>query len=60
MTKTLPGDPENGEARYIEAMLEDGMRVASIYVPMGQSTTSDRFPFKLAFLDAVHDRAETC
>lgn len=53
----LPGDPEEGEARYIEAVLEDGLRVASIYVPMGQSPDSDRFPFKLRFLDAVEARA---
>ncbi|MDR3439817.1 MAG: exodeoxyribonuclease III [Telmatospirillum sp.] len=46
-----------GEARYIEAKLENGVRVASIYVPMGQSTESDRFPFKLAFLDAIRERA---
>ncbi|MTJ80385.1 MAG: exodeoxyribonuclease III [Telmatospirillum sp.] len=51
-------DGDDGEARYIEACLENGLRVASIYVPMGQSTESDRFPFKLAFLDAVRRRAE--
>jgi exodeoxyribonuclease-3 len=51
----LEGD--DGESRYIEAKLENGIRVASIYVPMGQSTESDRFPFKLHFLDRVHDRA---
>lgn len=50
-------DGDGGEARYIEARLENGLRVASIYVPMGQSTESDRFPFKLAFLDAVRERA---
>lgn len=55
--KTLPGDPENGEARYIEARLDNGLRVASIYVPMGQSPQSDRFPFKLSFLEAVNHRA---
>lgn len=54
--RTLDGD--DGEARYIEAKLEGGIRVASIYVPMGQSTESDRFPFKLNFLDAVRRRAE--
>lgn len=54
---SLPGAPENGEARYIEALLENGLRVASIYVPMGQSPQSDRFPFKLAVLDGVHRRA---
>jgi exodeoxyribonuclease-3 len=52
---SLAGD--DGESRYIEAKLENGVRVASIYVPMGQSTESDRFPFKLAFLDAVRERA---
>jgi exodeoxyribonuclease-3 len=51
-------DGDGGEARYIEAKLQNGVRVASIYVPMGQSTESDRFPFKLAFLDAVRQRAE--
>ena len=51
-------DGDDGESRYIEAKLENGVRVASIYVPMGQSTESDRFPFKLHFLDRVHDRAK--
>ena len=50
-------DGDDGEARYIEAPLANGLRVASIYVPMGQSTESDRFPFKLTFLDSIHARA---
>jgi exodeoxyribonuclease-3 len=54
--RELAGDC--GEARYIEAKLANGVRAASIYVPMGQSTESDRFPFKLAFLDAVRGRTE--
>lgn len=53
----LPGRPEGVEARHIEALLEGGLRVASIYVPMGQSTQSDRFPFKLGFLDGLAARA---
>ena len=52
---TLDGD--DGEARYIEATLDNGVIVASAYVPMGQSVDSDRFPFKLAFLDALAERA---
>ncbi len=51
-------DGDDGESRYIEGKLENGIRVASIYVPMGQSTESDRFPFKLNFLDSVHARAK--
>lgn len=53
----LPGNPERDEARYIEAVIAGGPRVASIYVPMGQSTESDRFPFKLEVLDGVRTRA---
>lgn len=53
---TLDGD--GGEARYIEATLENGVIVASAYAPMGQSVDSDRFPFKLAFLDALVERAK--
>ncbi len=49
----LPGNPETGEARYLECLLEGGVRVASLYVPQGQSPDSDRFPFKLGVLDAV-------
>jgi len=51
-------DGDNGEARYIEAKLDNGVRVASIYVPMGQAVDSDKFPFKLGFLDGVRRRAE--
>jgi exodeoxyribonuclease-3 len=50
-------DGDDGESRYIEARLENGVRVASIYVPMGQSTDSDRFPFKLSFLDSILARS---
>ncbi len=53
--RELAGD--GGEARYLEAKLANGVRVASIYVPMGQSVESDRFPVKLAFLDAIRQRA---
>ncbi len=53
----LAGD--NGEARYIEARLEGGLTVASVYVPMGQATDSEKFPFKLGFLDGLRARAET-
>jgi exodeoxyribonuclease-3 len=55
--RSLPGDPERGEARYLEAVLDNGLRVISVYVPMGQSVDSDRFPFKLEVLDGLAARA---
>ncbi len=49
----LPGDDSDMEARYIEAVVstKDGaVRVASAYVPNGQSPDSDKFQYKLRFL----------
>ncbi|MEM7042892.1 MAG: exodeoxyribonuclease III, partial [Pseudomonadota bacterium] len=40
---TLPGDPGDEEARYIEATV-NGVRVASVYVPNGTALDSPRFP----------------
>jgi exodeoxyribonuclease-3 len=53
----LPGDPDDHEARYIEALVQ-GVRVASVYVPNGTALASPRFPFKLAFLDRLRTHAE--
>jgi exodeoxyribonuclease-3 len=58
LSRALPGDDADEEARYIEAFTA-GVRVASVYVPQGQVVGSERFAFKLAFLDrlAAHARA---
>lgn len=53
---------EDEQARYIEALVPAGdgvVRVASIYVPNGNPVESDRFPYKLRWLDALRTRAET-
>lgn len=53
---TFEGNPDEAQARYIEAVVnlpQGAMRVASIYVPNGQSPDSEKFPYKLAFLDAL-------
>jgi exodeoxyribonuclease-3 len=52
----LPGDPADQEARYIEASV-DGIRVASVYVPNGTALGTDRFDYKLAFLDRMRTHA---
>lgn len=44
------------QARYIEAVLSipgGAMRVASVYVPNGQDVASDKFPYKLQFLERL-------
>jgi len=54
---TLPGAPEDMESRYIEALASVNgsvVRVASIYVPNGQSPESEKFAYKLRFLERLH------
>ena len=48
----LPGDPEDAQARYIEATI-NGVRIASVYVPNGTQVGSDKFAFKMAFFDRM-------
>jgi exodeoxyribonuclease-3 len=52
----LAGDPVPSEARWIEATVE-GVRVASVYVPNGRALDSPEYPRKLAFLEAMAQRA---
>ncbi|WP_372074149.1 exodeoxyribonuclease III [Tistrella mobilis] len=61
VTRGLPGF-EDEQARWIEgtvAIGDQGVRVASVYVPNGQSVTSEKFPYKLAFLDAFVSHARS-
>lgn len=53
---TLPGDASDQEARYIEAVANRSgvtMRVASVYVPNGQSPDSEKFQYKLRFFSRL-------
>ena len=48
----LPTSQGDEQARYIEALV-DGIRVASVYVPNGQEVGSEKFAYKMQFLDAL-------
>jgi exodeoxyribonuclease-3 len=52
----LPGEAQPDEARWIEATVGD-VRVGSVYVPNGRALDNPAFSDKLAFLDALADRA---
>lgn len=59
VVRGLPGNESDAHARYIEAVASlpgKAIRVVSVYVPNGQSADSEKFPYKLEFLDrlAVH------
>ncbi len=60
--KGLPGDPSDEQARYLEAVIsiESGaLRVASIYLPNGNPTDSDKFPYKLAWMERLKDHVQS-
>ncbi len=48
----LPGDSADEQARYIEASFGE-LRVASLYLPNGNPVDSDKFPYKLAWMDRL-------
>ncbi len=52
----LPGEPRPDEARWVEADV-DGVRIASVYVPNGKAVDAPEFAGKLAFLEAMAERA---
>lgn len=53
----LPGDPEDGQSRYIEAEVGDVI-IASIYLPNGNPQPGPKFDYKLAWMERLLKRAE--
>ena len=52
----LPGDDGDEQARFLEATF-DGVRVASIYLPNGNPVDTDKFSYKLAWMERLYARA---
>ena len=53
----LDGDPTDEQARYIEATVK-GVRLASIYLPNGNPMGTEKFSYKMSWMDRLHARAE--
>ena len=65
VTPRLPGDDGDDHARFIEAQVSTPtgvVRVASIYLPNGNPTGTDKYTYKLKWMDRlfryVHERLE--
>jgi len=54
--RALPGDAADEQARYLEATIA-GLRVASIYLPNGNPVESEKYPYKLAWMERLRTRA---
>ena len=62
VARGLPGDDADIQSRYIEAVIpaETGvLRLASVYLPNGNPPNSDKYPYKLAFMDRLIRHAKT-
>lgn len=59
--KGLPGDDADEQARYIEAVVSgpEPVRVASIYLPNGNPVATEKFAYKLAWMDRLNAHART-
>lgn len=57
---TLPGDGDDEQARYIEGVVSlDGqaLRIASLYLPNGNPPDSDKYAYKLAWMQRLKAHA---
>jgi exodeoxyribonuclease-3 len=57
ITRTsLPGDPDDAQARYIEAAI-DGVLIGNLYLPNGNPQPGPKFDYKLAWFDRLNRHA---
>jgi len=52
----LPGDPDDSQARYIEAAV-NGVLIACVYLPNGNPQPGPKFDYKLAWFDRLIKQA---
>ncbi len=56
VARGLPGDPGDEQSRYIEAVIpwkRGVVRLACIYLPNGNPTGTEKYTYKLAFMDRL-------
>jgi exodeoxyribonuclease III len=63
IVRGLPEPGDDDQARYIEASFggagDSEVRVAALYVPNGNPTGTDKFTYKLAWMERLNAHAET-
>ena len=58
ITRTLPGDDQDIQSRYIEALI-DGVVIACLYLPNGNPAPGPKFDYKLQWFKRLTERAAT-
>ncbi len=58
VTRGLPGDESDEQARYIEADIgETGLRVCGLYLPNGNPAPGPKYDYKLSWMERLRARA---
>ncbi|UPT71281.1 MAG: exodeoxyribonuclease III [Flavobacterium sp. JAD_PAG50586_2] len=55
--RALPGNEEDQQSRYIEALLENDMVIACLYLPNGNPAPGPKFDYKLEWFERLYQRA---
>lgn len=60
VTRGLPGDAQDEQARYIEATVvgDRALRIAGLYLPNGNPQPGPKFDYKLAWMERLRARAQ--
>ncbi len=56
ITRILPGDPEDSQSRYIEAMV-NGITIGCLYLPNGNPNPGPKFEYKLRWFERLTTHA---
>jgi exodeoxyribonuclease III len=56
--KSLPGDPEDVQSRYMEVMVEN-IVICNLYLPNGNPRPGPKFDYKLKWFERLQTRAKT-
>ena len=55
LSTSLAGDPSDSHARYLETTIQD-LRIINIYLPNGNPIGTEKFRYKLAWMDRLKQR----
>ncbi|WP_224823616.1 exodeoxyribonuclease III [Cognatishimia sp. MH4019] len=60
VTRGLPGDDEDEQARWIEATVvgDQAVRVCGLYLPNGNPAPGPKYDYKLAWMERLYERAQ--
>ncbi|MDE3029724.1 MAG: exodeoxyribonuclease III [Paracoccaceae bacterium] len=60
VTRGLPGDPSDEQARWIEATVvgKRAVRICGLYLPNGNPAPGPKYDYKLAWMDRMRARAQ--